>query len=95
VKVIKKEDTSNWAHRFKCYNCETELEAEAKDLRVKYVPNGTDMRGLDADSKRTEFYVTCTECHRDHTVDDKNIPKLLQHKVKESSSGSRDSYPPR
>lgn len=95
MKVVKKEDVSSWTHRFKCYNCETELEAEAKDLHVKYVPNGTDMRGLDADSRRADFYVTCPECHQDKTIDDKGIPKLLQHKVKTQSSGGRDSYPPR
>lgn len=38
MKVIKKVDVSDWSHKHKCSNCDTELEVESKDVSA-YVYN--------------------------------------------------------
>jgi hypothetical protein len=90
MKVLKKVDTSDWKYRFTCTKCDSELEAEAKDVLCRHHPDSSDMR--ESYPAYDTFHVLCCVCNNERTVPDKDIPKALQHEVKERSQRRSTSY---
>lgn len=76
MKVIKKQDVSNWSHKHTCVNCESELEVESKDLRYSRVDGDPREPGYDS------FTATCCVCSQSFSVPTNKIPKLVQVEVK-------------
>jgi hypothetical protein len=75
MKVLKKADTSNWSHKFKCSSCESELEAESSDLLYTYCS------GYGREPDYEYYSVKCAVCDAAHNVKTADIPQLLQLQV--------------
>lgn len=90
MKVIKKVDTSEWKYRFTCSQCDSELEAEGKDVMCRHHPGGSDMR--ESWPSTYSFHVVCCVCNTERSILEKDIPKALQHEVKERSQRRSTSY---
>lgn len=80
MKILKKQDVSNWAHKHTCVNCESELELDAKDLR--YHRYDGDMREPGYDS----FDAACAVCSQTFSVPIAKIPKLIQIEARERTT---------
>ncbi len=72
MKIIAKQDVSNWSYHHTCSKCETQLEVEANDLH-HYHYDG-DYRDPSYDS----YSACCTVCSQSFTVPTNKIPKLIQ-----------------
>lgn len=90
MKVIKKADTSNWKFRFTCTQCDSELEAEGKDVLHRHHAGSYDMR--ESWPAYDTFHVLCCVCNHERAVPEKDIPKALQHEVKERTQRRSTSY---
>jgi hypothetical protein len=87
MKVLKRVDNSAWSYKFTCSSCDSELEAENKDILYNYVSG--DMR----DPGYEQYYVKCEICSQSHTIPDSKLNKSLKHSVKErSQKRSSSSY---
>lgn len=86
MKVIKKQDVSGWTYKHTCTNCESELEAEPKDLTHTHY-NG-DMREPGYDT----FTASCPVCFQSFSVAPTKIPKLIQIQVKQRSTSSGNYF---
>jgi hypothetical protein len=76
MKVIKKQDVSNWNLTYHCNNCDSDLEIYAGD--IKYWSYDGDFR----DPSYEYFSCNCAVCNDQHTIPSSNIPKLIQLEVK-------------
>ncbi len=83
MKILKKQDVSNWTHKHTCANCESELEVEPKDLTHTHYDG--DMREPGYDN----FNASCAVCSQSFTVPIAKIPKLIQIEAKNRSAASR------
>jgi hypothetical protein len=82
MKIIKQVDTSAWRYSVTCKTCDSELEADANDIRHEHFVG--DMREPSYDS----YYMTCPVCFSRIDVDKVKLPKALQVKVKSNASSS-------
>lgn len=82
MKVIKKEDISNWTYKYTCSNCDSELEVESGDL--KYTRHDGDMREPGYD----KYTANCAVCSNMFTILESKIPKLIKLAAKNKSSSS-------
>lgn len=83
MKVLKKTDTSKWSWRTKCYQCESELEAERGDIKWTLSPADGVYR-----SAADMWSITCPVCSNVIHIPEKEIPKLLQTEVKQKKHAS-------
>ena len=75
MKIIKQVDVSNWKYRFTCTSCDSELEAEASDIKHT---SHYDQR----DAQYDTYCVYCPVCSTSKSILEKDIPKALQVKIK-------------
>ena len=80
MKVLKKEDISNWKYLHTCSKCNSELQVEAQDL-IRYEDRLADY-----------FNATCPVCHNSFNVPTEKIPKLLQIQAKSGGCSGGGSY---
>jgi hypothetical protein len=86
MKVIKKQDITNWSYKHICDNCESELEVEGKDLR--YNKYDGDMR----EPGYVTYSACCAVCSEIFTIDEKKIPRLLQIEAEKRTARSSTGY---
>lgn len=91
MKVLKKQDVTNWSYKHTCVHCDSELEAEASDLSFGHVDGDMREPGYDY------FWATCTVCGMNFNVLTDKIPKLVQLAAKEkeknkTSRGNSGNY---
>lgn len=72
MKIISKQDVSNWSYSHKCNNCETQLEVDSQDLRHHHYAG--DYREPSYDS----YTAQCPVCSQTFTVPSAKIPRLIQ-----------------
>lgn len=77
MKVIKKQDTTNWSYKHNCSNCESELEVESRDV-VYYFYSSCDPR----ESSYASYQASCAVCQKTFTIPSAKIPKLIQLEAK-------------
>lgn len=80
MKIIKKVDTKEWSLKCTCSQCDTELEAEAGDVKVTHVS------GYGRDSDYDAWSVNCPVCSNTISLKQDNIPKLIRVNAKQKSS---------
>lgn len=86
MKVIKKEDISNWQHPLTCHRCKSELMAEGSDIRHKKEKKyGCDPRDPGGSYIDDTYYAVCAVCNNTLPIPENKIPYLLQAKAKERS----------
>lgn len=85
MKVIKKQDVSGWSFKHTCTKCDSELEADSKD--VKYSHYAGDQREPGYET----FSASCAVCHQSFNIPASNIPKLLQVEIKQRSTSTHGS----
>ena len=76
MKIIKKQDVSNWSYKHTCLTCESELEVEADDLIYNHYDG--DMR----EPGYTVYQFACPVCQIVCDLDPMRIPKLIQINTK-------------
>ena len=76
MKIIKKQDVSNWSYQHTCTDCDTVLEVDGKDLILQH--HQGDYRNSSYDS----YSANCAVCKHSFTVPINDIPKLIQVEVK-------------
>jgi hypothetical protein len=86
MKIIKKQDTTNWTYKHICSGCDTELEIEAKDLIHRHYDGDFREPGYD------KYSANCAVCQCDISVQENKIPRLIQIEAKKRSSGNRTNY---
>lgn len=86
MKVIKKQDVSDWKYLHNCSNCDSQLEVEAKDLRYSHYDG--DMREPGYDS----YSAQCAVCSQAFTVPSNKIPKLIQIEAKDRTQRHSTNY---
>ncbi len=75
MKVIKKEDTSNWGYKHTCSGCDTELLVEAKDVRHQRIDGDPREPGWD------KYTANCSECGGEIGIPESKIPKILRVEI--------------
>jgi hypothetical protein len=83
MKVIKKEDVSNWSYQHTCKNCDSVLEVEASDLR--YWHHTGSIREPSYDS----YDALCPICNNSFGIILDDIPKLIRIEVKKRAEDNR------
>lgn len=86
MKVIKKQDTTQWSHKHTCDKCDSELEVEPKDLRHKHYDG--DFR----DPAYDVYLAQCPVCADEFTISSKRIPKLIQIEAQERTARRTTGY---
>lgn len=86
MKILSKQDVSQWTYVHVCSTCESKLEVEAKDLSHHHYDG--DMREPSYDS----YSASCPVCHTSFNITEKNIPKLIQVETKAKSARSTSDY---
>lgn len=84
MKVIKKQDTSIWTHKYICETCDSELEIEVQDIHYR-----GDFRNPGFD----DYWVTCLVCSAETSLSRDELPKLVQlqaQKRVQNSDSQRD-----
>lgn len=76
MKIIKQVDVSDWKYRFTCVSCDSELEAEANDIKHNHYDDQRELSSYD------KFCVYCPVCNAGRDIPAKDIPKALQVKIK-------------
>jgi hypothetical protein len=76
MKVVKARPP--WKHKFTCKGCQTELEAEASDVRIGTF-NACYYAG---DNGEQKYYVKCSVCGTDHIVPDSRVPQDVANGAK-------------
>lgn len=89
MKVIKRADTSAWKFKFTCCSCDSELEAESKDLSYRYVEGGDSRDPYPASE---EYSVHCCVCSTRRIVPEAGLTKAVKHEAKERSQRHSTSY---
>jgi hypothetical protein len=82
MKVIKKENVSDWRYKHICENCDSELEVEAHD--VKHRRYDGDIREPGYDS----YSAICEVCTNSFNIPVNKIPKLVQLEARDKASKS-------
>lgn len=80
MKVIKQVEPKEWAYKFTCSGCDSELEAEADDVSVTHYDG--DFRETPYDS----WSVSCPLCAHATTILEDKIPKIIRVKTKQKKS---------
>lgn len=86
MKIIKKEDTSDWKYLHTCVGCDSELEVDKLD--VIYNPNFIDEK----------FDTKCIVCSTRFSIKEKDISKLVKieiinyHNKKNKKNKSEDEF---
>jgi len=80
MKIIKQTETKEWSHKFTCSECDSELEAEAGDIKVTHYDG--DFREPAYDS----WHVNCPVCSHQTSILENKIPKLVKVKAKQKLS---------
>ena len=86
MKVLKTEKPEEWSLKITCNNCDSELEAESKDVSHEWV-NG-DMREPGYDS----YAVQCPICDDVIDILSDKLPKVVQLAAKSQSARRRTPY---
>lgn len=86
MKILKKQDVSQWNYKHTCSNCDSELEVEAKDLRHQHYD------GDQRDPAYDSYSAQCAVCVTSFTIPENKIPKLIQIEAKGKSSKSSGNY---
>lgn len=81
MKVLKTVDTSDWSYKFTCGDCDSELLAEANDVRRHYYSG--DFREPSSES----FSCSCPVCGKSQPIPTASIPKALRVELKKKNKG--------
>jgi len=81
MKVLKRPDTS-WSYKHTCAQCTAELEVEKSD--VKYHHYSGDFREPEYET----WQATCPVCSSVFSINEKNIPKIVQIEIKSNRTAS-------
>lgn len=94
MKVVKREDVSNWNYPCHCARCNSDLIVEGNDLRHKTEKKyGNDPRDPGDSFMGDTYFAYCAVCQNVLTVPEGKIPYLLRSKAKNGSlpsSGYKD-----
>ena len=83
MKVLKKENISEWKHIYTCSRCKSELEAEGSDIQHKTVKKyGNDPRDPGDSFNADVYYLSCAVCSHTLDLDENKIPYLLKTQAK-------------
>lgn len=86
MKIIKKQDVSQWTYKYTCDMCDSELEVESKDIRHQHYDG--DFREAPYD----EFKASCAVCSVIFTIPNNKIPKLIQIEAKDRTQRYSAGY---
>ncbi len=85
MKILKKEDTSNWGYKCTCFGCDSELLVEAKDVGHQHFDGDPREPGYD------KYTANCAVCSQQIVIPESKIPKVLrveiQNRTKRYSGG--------
>ncbi|HEY5268337.1 MAG TPA: hypothetical protein VII94_04345 [Candidatus Saccharimonadales bacterium] len=80
MKIINKLDITTWLHKEKRYQCKTEMEMDAKDLKYKTNKRYSSESNFDFDAEpgyvTDVFYVSCPVCNHDIVIHDNDFGDL-------------------
>lgn len=78
MKIVNKLDIATWLHKEKCYQCKTEMEMDAKDLKYKTDKRYSNQLSVDADRGYLTdvYYVSCPVCNHDIIIHDNDFGDL-------------------
>ncbi len=86
MKVIKKNDYSDWTYKCSCPQCTSELEVEKDDIVAKY--HDGDFR----DPAYHSYEVNCPVCKCNFTIPEKSIPDYLKKIAKSKCPKGSGNY---
>lgn len=82
MKVLEKQDVSNWSYKHKCSSCESLLQIESNDLTHYHYSGYYNEPSYDT------YSTVCSVCRSPITVPTDSIPKLVQLKVQNKPSAT-------
>lgn len=91
MKVLKTEKPEEWSLKITCNNCDSELEAEAKDVSHEWV-NGDGLDPVGARRGYDSYAVQCPICDDVIDILSDKLPKVVQLASKSQSARRRVPY---
>lgn len=86
MKVIKKEDVSNWGYKHTCSGCDSELLIEAKDVRHQRFDGDPREPGYD------KYTAECVVCSQPIIIPESKIPKILRVEIQNRTKRNSSNY---
>lgn len=88
MKVLKREDTSNWKYEHTCGECDSVLELSADD--VKHTHYEADPR--EPGSSYDTYYAFCAVCSKQFNIPEGKLTKAVKLKAKNNKPASYGGY---